>query len=150
MTDTNRKLAEKIKANGIEVYECSKHKLVFGKGDCKCEVMFCLGTITCDCSKAILRDKPGPDEFRKINDLINETRFGKHSLKYNTKKGRFDYIFSVEFNSENYPVLETIQYAIRAFNKAYDIIVCPDIKTSYQMIATYRDVISSAPAKSVR
>ena len=147
MTNTKKKLAEKIETNGVQIYESSDSKLVFGKGDCLCTVIFCYDIVTCDVSKAIIRDEPGPDEFRKINDLINETRFGKHSLKYNPKKRKFDYIFSVEFSSKNYLVYETIQYALRPFSIAYDIMVCPDIKTAYQMIAKYQDVIASAPKR---
>lgn len=126
----------------VKIYECTEHLLSFGSADCYCVVRMHHGTMTCDVSKPIKKSEPGLDDYRKINDLINETRFGKHSLKYDPEKRNFNYIFSLEFDAEHYNVLDTVQYAMKAFAVAYDIINLPDTRTAYRQIEAYRTAIS--------
>lgn len=126
----------------VKINECTEHLLSFGTADCLCVVRMHHGTLTCDVSKPIKKSEPGLDDYRKINDLINETRFGKHSLKYDPEKRNFNYIFALEFDAEHFDVLDTVQYAMKAFAIAYDIINLPDTKTAYRRIETYSAALS--------
>ena len=137
-------LKSQIASSGanVKIYKSTEHLLSFGKDDCFCVVRLHRGTMTCDVSKPIKKSEPGLDDYRKINDLINETRFGKHSLKYNPDKRIFNYVFSLEFDAEHYDVLDTVQYAMQAFAIAYDIMNLTDTRTAYRRIEAFQDAIS--------
>lgn len=155
-------LVEKLRAAGIEVViqgidgsltpDLNKirgdfHKLFLSKDDYKCDIVVCFDIITCDCIKTTHSNEQDIDKLYKINELNNATIFGKHWLRYNKNTKEYDYIFAVEFSYNNYQLYETIIYAMDSFEKFYDIVTCPDIKTSYRMIDAFCDHISIPPRK---
>lgn len=136
MADTLSALAQRLQKKNLEIYEKSEEKLVFGKDECRGEILYFYNVVSCILAKPINKP-PKEEDYRKINDLINETTFGKHSIKYNEDTKKYDYLFHLEFNTQNVPLIQTIRYAFKAFSLAYDIITCPDMPTAYRLISQY-------------